>query len=112
MSQLIDNLMDNAIKYTPSGGAICVTLRPDHDHAKLAVKDTGIAISPQYQQRFFERFYRVDKARSRELGGTGLGLSIVKNIAEQHEGNVSLISQLGSSTTFTVLLPIPSAGSG
>ena len=68
--------------------------------------DTGIGISPQHQLRVFERFYRIDKARSRELGGTGLGLSIVKNIAEQHGASVSLYSQPGSGSTFTVSFPV------
>ena len=106
LSQLIDNLVDNAIKYTPQSGTIFVNLSIDGDSARLVVKDTGIGISPQYQQRIFERFYRVDKARSRELGGTGLGLSIVKNIAEQHGGSVSIDSQLASGTTFTVIFPL------
>ncbi|MEH6813196.1 MAG: ATP-binding protein [Motiliproteus sp.] len=106
ISQLIDNLVDNAIKYTPCGGVICVCLSKDQGNAQLTVKDTGVGISPQYQQRIFERFYRVDKARSRELGGTGLGLSIVKNIAEQHGGSVSLDSQPGRGSTFRVLFPL------
>ena len=106
ISQLIDNLVGNAIKYTPSGGVIGVFLSRDQANAQLVVKDSGIGISPQYQQRIFERFYRVDKARSRELGGTGLGLSIVKNIAEQHGGSVSLKSHPGSGSTFTVVLSI------
>jgi len=106
MMQLIDNLVDNAIKYTPLGGDILVKLSKDKEHAQLIVKDSGIGISPRYQQRIFERFYRVDKARSRELGGTGLGLSIVKNITEQHGGTVSIESQPGSGSTFIVTLPL------
>jgi signal transduction histidine kinase len=70
------------------------------------VQDTGLGVSPQYQQRVFERFYRVDKARSQSLGGTGLGLSIVKNIADKHGGSVSVESQLGSGSTFTFRLPL------
>lgn len=106
ISQLIDNLLDNAHHYTPSGGEIIVRLSTDSSHARLSIEDTGIGISPQYQQRIFERFYRVDKARSRGLGGTGLGLSIVKNIAEAHNGTVSVESQLGKGSTFTVTLPL------
>lgn len=106
--QLIDNLVDNAIKYTPANGLVSVTLDQEDQLAILTVEDSGIGISPQYQQRIFERFYRVDKARSRELGGTGLGLSIVKNIAEQHGGSVSLRSQPGVGSTFVVTLPIQS----
>ncbi len=106
LSQLIDNLVDNAIKYTPTGGSISVHLSINNGAACLVVKDTGIGINPEHQQRIFERFYQVDKARSRELGSTGLGLSIVKNIAEQHGGSVAIDSQLAVGTTFTVTLPL------
>ena len=106
ISQLVDNLLSNAIQYTPAGGVISLQLSRDGNIAELVVQDTGIGISAQYQQRVFERFYRVDAARSRDLGGTGLGLSIVKNIAEQHGGSVSLTSQLGVGSSFKVLLPL------
>ena len=106
ISQLADNLIDNAIKYTDVAGSISVGLEQLAQLAILTVKDSGIGISPQYQQRIFERFYRVDKARSRELGGTGLGLSIVKNIADRHGGNVSVESQPGIGSTFKVALPL------
>lgn len=106
LSQLVDNLVDNAIKYTPEKGMIQVRLRTDAADVILDVEDSGIGISPQYQQRVFERFYRVDKARSQSLGGTGLGLSIVKNIAERHGGNVSVISQLGVGSVFTFRMPL------
>jgi len=106
ISQLVDNLIDNAIKYTPTGGNINVQLTREAKHIRLQVKDTGIGINPKYHDRVFERFYRVDKARSRELGGTGLGLSIVKNIAEQHGCTVSLQSKPGEGSTFTVLFPV------
>lgn len=105
LSQLVDNLVDNAIKYTPERGQIKVRVKLEGGEAVLEVEDSGIGISPQYQQRVFERFYRVDKARSQSLGGTGLGLSIVKNIAERHGGNVSVISQLGRGSTFTFRVP-------
>jgi two-component system phosphate regulon sensor histidine kinase PhoR len=105
LSQLADNLLDNAIKYTPEGGQIKVRLYVQGNDAVLEVADSGIGISPQYQQRVFERFYRVDKARSQSLGGTGLGLSIVKNIAERHGGVVSVSSQLGRGSTFTYRMP-------
>lgn len=108
LSQLADNLIDNAIKYTPEGGKITVRVDLDAEQAVFQVTDTGIGISPQYQQRVFERFYRVDKARSQSLGGTGLGLSIVKNIAEKHGGTVDVQSQLGSGSTFTLRLPLAS----
>lgn len=106
LSQLVDNLIDNAIKYTTEPGTITVTLAEEEGAAVLAVRDTGIGISPQYQQRVFERFYRVDKARSQSLGGTGLGLSIVKNIAEKHGATVGVQSQLGSGSTFTFRIPL------
>ena len=106
MNQLVDNLLDNAIKYTEQPGTITVDLEKDANWATLKVQDTGLGISPQYQQRVFERFYRVDKARSQSLGGTGLGLSIVKNIIEKHGGNISVESQLGSGSSFTIKLPL------
>ena len=106
LSQLIDNLLDNAIKYTPEGGRISVTLQTKNGELILSVSDTGIGISEQYQQRIFERFYRVDKARSKSLGGTGLGLSIVKNIAEKHDGSISIQSQPGRGSTFTYRMPL------
>jgi two-component system phosphate regulon sensor histidine kinase PhoR len=106
LSQLVDNLVDNAIKYTPEGGQIKVRLRRDEAEMVLEVEDSGIGISPQYQERVFERFYRVDKARSQSLGGTGLGLSIVRNIAEKHEGQVGVISQVGRGSTFTFRMPL------
>jgi two-component system phosphate regulon sensor histidine kinase PhoR len=106
LSQLVDNLVDNAIKYTPEKGNIQVRLRVEGGEMVFDVEDSGIGISPQYQQRVFERFYRVDKARSQSLGGTGLGLSIVKNIAERHNGNVSVISQLGVGSIFTFRMPV------
>ncbi len=105
LSQLLDNLIDNAIKYTTDSGTITVRVFQEDGFAVLQVSDTGIGISPQFQQRVFERFYRVDKARSQSLGGTGLGLSIVKNIAEKHGGSVSVKSQLGMGSTFTIRLP-------
>ena len=106
LSQVLDNLIDNAIKYTPEGGEIRVSLKREANEAVLTVKDTGIGISDQYQERVFERFYRVDKVRSQSLGGTGLGLSIVKNIVEKHGGSIQLESRLGSGSTFTIRLPM------
>jgi len=106
LSQLCNNLIDNAIKYTPEGGHIHVRLRKEQNDAVLEVEDNGIGISPQYQERVFERFYRVDKARSQSLGGTGLGLSIVRNIAERHQGRVGVQSQLGRGSIFTFRMPL------
>jgi two-component system, OmpR family, phosphate regulon sensor histidine kinase PhoR len=112
------NLVDNAISYTDSGGHITITtgvLAPQADHprvepslAYLTVRDDGIGIPRMEQPRVFERFYRVDKARSRETGGTGLGLSIVRHVAEQHGGDVGVESTVGVGSTFTVWLPLAS----
>jgi two-component system, OmpR family, phosphate regulon sensor histidine kinase PhoR len=102
---ILDNLVTNAIKYTPEGGRIAVGWRRDGSAVVLEVGDTGIGIAPEDQQRVFERFYRVDKARSRELGGTGLGLSIVKHTAQALGGRVGLESRLGCGSTFRVWLP-------
>lgn len=102
---IIDNLLGNAIKYTPNDGL--VTLRWFHDPqgTVLEVSDTGIGIAPENQQRIFERFFRADKARSRELGGTGLGLAIVKHLAQAFGGSVELTSELEVGSTFRVILP-------
>jgi two-component system phosphate regulon sensor histidine kinase PhoR len=106
LRELVDNLVGNAIKYTPSGGQVQVTLNRENSWAVLEVEDNGIGITPSDQSRVFERFYRVDKARSRELGGTGLGLSIVKHVALSHGGNVSLRSALGEGSHFKVQIPL------
>jgi len=108
ISQLVDNLLDNAVKYTLDNGNISISMHINLDLSKvvLDVNDNGIGINSQHQKRIFERFYRVDKARSRDLGGTGLGLSIVKNIVEQHGGSVNVQSRLGEGTCFNVILPI------
>ena len=106
LSQLVDNLIDNAIKYTPEQGRIEVRLTRLGDELLLEVEDSGIGISPQFQERVFERFYRVDKARSQSLGGTGLGLSIVRNIAERHGGSVAVRSQLGRGSVFSFRMPL------
>lgn len=106
---ILDNLIDNAIKYTPEGGGIWLRWRADGADAVLEVQDTGIGIDPSDQARVFERFYRVDKARSRDVGGTGLGLSIVKHLALAFGGQVSLESQPGNGSIFRVRLPLAAA---
>ena len=106
LRQMVNNLIDNAIKYTPAGGRVEVRLERLGDRARLEVEDTGIGIEPADQERIFERFYRVDKARSRELGGTGLGLSIVKHVALKHRGDLSVESAPGVGTTFRIELPV------
>ncbi len=102
---LCNNLVDNALKYTPEGGSIWVRLRAN-GAALIEVQDTGIGIAAEHLDRIFERFYRVDKARSRELGGTGLGLSIVKHITKAHGGAVTAESTLGVGSTFRVRIPL------
>src|SRR4029077_1653685 len=105
IGQILDNLVDNALKYTPAGGSIRVRWHTDDGQVVLEVKDTGIGIPERDLPRIFERFYRVDKARSRELGGTGLGLSIVKHLVQAMHGTVRASSRLGRGTTFEVRLP-------
>ena len=107
MIQVIDNLLDNAIKYTPESGSVSIVLRKEHTHGVLEVRDTGIGIPPEEQARIFERFYRVDKARSRELGGTGLGLSIVKHLVQAMHGEVHVQSEPERGSSFSVRLPRP-----
>ena len=106
LAQLTTNLLENAIKYTPPGGNIAVSLAQHDERAVLAVADSGIGIAPVDQQRVFERFYRVDKARSTASGGTGLGLAIVKHITLAHNGSVELTSEPGHGSTFRVNLPL------
>jgi two-component system phosphate regulon sensor histidine kinase PhoR len=102
---ILDNLVNNAIKYTLEGGRVDVAWRRDGRQVMVEVRDTGIGIALENQDRVFERFFRVDQARSRELGGTGLGLSIVKHTAQALGGRVGLESQLGQGSTFRVWLP-------
>jgi two-component system phosphate regulon sensor histidine kinase PhoR len=105
IEQAVVNLLDNAIKYSPTSSSIELTARLQDEWVVVEVKDQGSGIGPEHLGRIFERFYRVDKARSREQGGTGLGLAIVKHIAQAHGGKVSVQSILGKGSTFTVWLP-------
>ncbi len=100
------NLLDNAVKYTPRGGHIAVRVDRSATHARLEVEDDGIGIEPKHVDRIFQRFYRVDKARSRELGGTGLGLSIVRHVCLAHGGDVGVDSTPGRGSTFRVRIPL------
>jgi signal transduction histidine kinase len=104
LSQLLGNLIDNAIKYTTEGGTITLSLFRDGDWARMEVADTGVGIAPEHLPHVFDRFYRVDKARTRAKGGSGLGLAIVRGIAEQHGGKVTVMSDSGKGSTFTVWL--------
>ncbi|MBH5318496.1 PAS domain S-box protein [Paenibacillus sp. GSMTC-2017] len=107
LRQIMMNLLSNGINYTPEGGRVSVTVdASDMDHIRIQIKDTGIGIPRKDLPRIFERFYRVDKARSRSSGGTGLGLSIVKHLVELHKGTISVDSTSGAGTTFIIELPI------
>src|SRR5262249_18731037 len=105
IEQILDNLLDNAVKYTPEGGRVFVRWRREGQQVFLEVSDTGIGIPEADLPLIFERFYRVDKARSREMGGTGLGLSIIKHLTQAMHGSVRADSRPGHGTTFTVSLP-------
>lgn len=112
LTQVVENLLDNAVKYTLESGQVWIRLRAEEGNGVLEVQDTGIGIPERDQARIFERFYRVDKARSRELGGTGLGLSIVKRLVRQMDGEVCVASEESKGSQFTVLLPLATAASG
>ena len=104
--QIIFNLVENGIKYNTTGGSLMINLRREDDNAVLQVTDTGVGIPYDAQEHIFERFYRVDKARSRESGGSGLGLAIVRNMVERNNGTIKVESVYGKGSTFTVEFPI------
>src|SRR6266542_814628 len=106
LKQVLVNLLDNAIKYTPEGGNISISIARRDDHAVLEVADSGLGISADDLPHVFERFYRADKARSRQMGGTGLGLSIVRSICLAHGGQVTVNSTEGRGSLFRVELPL------
>jgi signal transduction histidine kinase len=106
LKRMLLNLLDNAVKYTPAGGEISIALGSQNGNALIIVSDTGIGIPAEDQPRIFDRFYRVDKARSRALGGAGLGLSIARWIVEGHGGSLSVQSAPGRGSAFTVELPL------
>ncbi len=106
LRQILSNLIDNAVKYTPAGGRVSIRCHCSGAMAEIDVSDTGIGIPPEHHAHVFERFYRVDKARSRELGGTGLGLSIVKHLSQAMGGSVSVRSAVQAGSTFSVRLPL------
>ncbi len=103
--QVLRNLVENAIKYTPAGGRVTLSARHEGGRVLIAVSDTGVGIPRADLGRIFERFYRVDKARTRSTGGTGLGLAIAKHIVEAHGGTIAVESEVGKGSTFTVALP-------
>jgi signal transduction histidine kinase len=105
LKQLLLNLVTNALKYTPSGGKVTITVKQEAGNALMIVADTGTGIPKEDIPYIFDRFYRVDKARARQMGGSGLGLSIAQWIAEVHRGRIRVESELGKGSTFTVQLP-------
>jgi two-component system phosphate regulon sensor histidine kinase PhoR len=112
LSEILDNLIDNAVKYTPEGGTIHLRWHNENGDCRIEVQDTGIGIPAADLPRIFERFYRVDKARSREVGGTGLGLSIVKHLVQAMQGSVRAESEPGHGSTFIIQLPRPDPSYG
>jgi two-component system, OmpR family, phosphate regulon sensor histidine kinase PhoR len=110
LEEVLYNLLDNAVKFSPENGQIHLRATHRGSDMVLSVADSGLGIGKGHLPRIFERFYRADKARSRELGGTGLGLAIVKHIAQLHGGRVEAESELGRGTTIRVVLPLRSAG--
>jgi two-component system, OmpR family, phosphate regulon sensor histidine kinase PhoR len=105
LKQIIINLVSNSLTYTPANGSVKVNVEEKNEHVKLTIKDTGIGIKESEIPRIFERFYRVDKARSRNSGGTGLGLAIVKHLVEAHHGTINVQSKLGEGSEFIILFP-------
>ena len=112
LALLVRNLIDNAVRYTPRGGRVDVSVSAEDGKVILEVMDTGMGIPQRDLPRVFERFYRVDRARSRETGGTGLGLAIVRHVAENHGGEVTVQSELSAGSTFVVRLPVADAPRG
>ncbi len=102
LKRLVTNLFQNALRYTDAGGTVSVTLKPNGRYAELRIADTGIGIPPESLPKIFDRFYRVEKSRSRAAGGVGLGLSIVKAIVESHKGRIEVESEIGKGTAFTI----------
>ncbi len=106
LRQAVVNLIDNAIKYGPEHSDVIIQGQITRQHALIRVIDRGAGIPVEFRERIFERFYRLDKSRSRDLGGSGLGLSIVKHIAHAHGGSVNVQSEQGSGTVFTIEIPL------
>jgi two-component system phosphate regulon sensor histidine kinase PhoR len=102
----VSNLVNNAVRYTPLGGLVHVTFQQTSDDLILSVKDTGPGIAPEHLPRLSERFYRIDRSRSRETGGTGLGLAITKHVMQRHGGELRIESELGKGSTFMLLMPL------
>ncbi len=111
LKQAVLNLVDNALKYTPSGGEVKLSLEKDKKWVRLSVQDTGMGIAPESIPHLFDRFYRVDKARARDAGGAGLGLSICKSVVDAHNGKITVESQVGKGSKFTIWLPLENGAS-
>ena len=107
LERAVSNLIDNAVKYSPEGGVVTVTVGYSHESVVVEVQDNGIGIPAADLDRIFERFYRVDRSRSREMGGTGLGLSIVKHVAQVHGGSVEVSATPGVGSRFRLKIPLP-----
>jgi signal transduction histidine kinase len=105
LSRMLSNLLNNAIRYTDTGGSVTVTVAAREENVAFVIQDTGIGMPEDSLTHIFERFYRVDKSRSRAAGGSGLGLSIVKAIVDSHKGTVKVESELGKGSRFTVAIP-------
>ena len=103
---MLENLLSNAVKFTPEGGSITITGAAEENFVRVVIADTGIGIPPEDQSRIFERFYRVDKARSRSQGGTGLGLSIAQELIRAQGGDITLDSEPGKGTRVSFTLPV------
>jgi len=106
LTQVLDNIISNAIKYSPNGGTITFKLKKRYRQIVISVKDEGIGIEYEQLDKIFDRFYRVDKARTRELGGTGLGLAITRELVEAHYGQIWANSKEGEGTTIYFTLPL------
>ena len=106
LTEMVYNLVDNAIKYNKAGGSVTITVGEENGAKIIQVSDTGIGIPAEHHSRIFERFYRVDKSHSKEVGGTGLGLSIVRHAAEYHKATLALESGENQGTTITVTFPV------
>ncbi len=106
LNSVLFNLVDNAVKYTPAGGHVSVQARRDGDRLRVEVRDDGPGIEPRHRPRIFERFYRIDKGRSREMGGTGLGLAIVKHLVQGMGGEVGVLPNQPTGSIFWFSLPV------
>jgi len=107
--QVLFNLLDNAVRFTPTGGAVTVSAHRHNGAVEVKVTDTGVGIPAEHLPRLFERFYRADPARSREDGGTGIGLAIARSVVEAHGGHIRAESEIGKGSVFTFDLPVASA---